>query len=47
MFFYNWKIAQTVKIIIDTSIICEDGSLNVEMEQPLEIGTKTLRLLSD
>ena len=45
--FFNWQIAQTVKIIIDTSIICEDGSLNVEMEQPLEIGTKTLRLLSD
>ncbi len=45
--FYNWQIAQTVKIIIDTSMICEDGSLNVEMEQPLEIGNKTLRLLSN
>lgn len=45
--FFNWQIAQTVKIIIDTSMICEDGSLNIEMEQPLEMGTKTLRLLSD
>lgn len=44
--FYNWQIAQTVKAIIDTSMISEDGSLNAEIDSPLEVGYKTLRLLS-
>lgn len=45
--FYSWQIAQTVKTIIDTSMINEDLSLNSDIERPLEIGNQTLKLLSD
>lgn len=44
--FYSWQIMQTVKNIIDTSMINEDTSLNSDMERPLQIGQQTLQLLS-
>ena len=44
--FYSWQIAQTIKTIIDTSMINEDLSLNSDMERPLEEGNQTLKLLS-
>lgn len=44
--FYSWQIMQTVKNIIDTSMINEDTSLNSDMERPLQIGQQTLKMLS-
>ena len=44
--FYSWQIMQTVKNIIDTSMINEDTSLNSDMERPLQIGQQTLQMLS-
>lgn len=44
--FYSWQIAQTIKNIIDTSMINEDVSLNSDMERPFQIGQQTLKLLS-
>lgn len=44
--FYTWQIAKTTKIIVDTSLMREDWSLNPDIERPLEIGNKTLALLS-
>lgn len=45
--FYMWQIAQTVKSIIDTSIIQEDWSINPDLEEPIEIGQQTIALLND
>ena len=44
--FYAWQIAQTVKIIIDTSMIQEDWSINPDINKPIEMGEQTLGLLS-
>ena len=44
--FYAWQISQTLKILIDTSMLNEDLTLNVDIEGTLEIGQATLQLLS-
>ena len=44
--FYTFQIAQTVKTIVDTSMIQEDWSISPEIEQPIQIGEQTLNLLS-
>ena len=45
--FYSWQIAQTVKTIIDTSMVHEDWSINLELDRPMEIGLQTIALLSN
>lgn len=42
--FYTWQIASTVKMIVDTSMIQEDWSINSEIDKPIEIGEQTLEL---
>lgn len=43
--FFAWQLTQTIKIIIDTSMIKEDWSLNPDMDRPLSNGQTVLALL--
>ena len=43
--FFAWQLTQTIKIIIDTSMIKEDWSLNPDMDRPLNNGQTVLALL--
>ena len=45
--FYAWQIMETVKTIINVSMIHEDWSINPDIEQPIEIGEKAVALLSE
>lgn len=45
--FYAWQIMETVKTIINVSMIHEDWSINSDIEKQIEIGEKTLALLSE
>lgn len=45
--FYTWQITQTVKIVVDTSVIKEDWSINPEIDKKIEVGSQTLELLSE
>ena len=46
LLFYTWQIAKTVKIIVDTSLIQEDWSINPNIDNSINIGKRTLELLS-
>ena len=43
--FYAWQLAQTTKRIVDTSMIREDWSINVDIDRPIENGEQTIALL--
>ena len=45
--FYSFQLAQTVKTVVETSMLQEDWSLNTDIDKTLEIGQKTIQLLSD
>lgn len=43
--FYAWQLAQTTKKIVDTSMIREDWSINVDIDRPIENGERIIALL--
>ena len=45
--FYAFQLAQTVKNVVETSMFQEDWSINPDIERTMEIGHKTIALLSD
>lgn len=45
--FYTFQIAQTVKMIVDTSMIQDDWSINPDIEKTIQIGSQTFELLSE
>ena len=45
--FYAWLIMETVKTIVDVSMIHEDWSINPDIEKPIENGEKAVALLAN